>query len=111
MDLMLTIQACEKKGIKTVFMTPEWGGKDGTDLPLVFYVPEANAMVSTGSFERDITLPTPAKVLGAGQGELVALCDGDKPVSPWSEVMLPGWFCMTGGVDWFGNLPLTCKED
>jgi len=26
-DLMLTVQACEKKGVKTAFMTPEWGGK------------------------------------------------------------------------------------
>jgi len=65
-DVMLTVQACEKKGVKTVLLTPEWGGKDGADLPLVFYVPEATAMVSTGSFERDVKLGAPTKVIGAG---------------------------------------------
>ena len=110
MDLMLTVQACEKKGIKTVFLTPEWGGKDGADLPLVFYVPEATAMVSTGSFERDITLPLPTKVIGAGKGEMVQVFGGDAPTSPWEEFTAPGWFYLTGGVDWLGHLNLTCKQ-
>lgn len=108
MDMMLTVQACERKGVKTVFMTPEWGGKDGTELPLVFYVPEATGMVSTGSFERDVKLPAPAKVIGAGDTRLVQLFAGDKPLSPWSELTLPSTFCITGGVDWFGVLNSTC---
>jgi len=110
MDVMLTVQACEKKGIKTVFLTPEWGGKDGTELPLVFYVPEATAMVSTGSFERDITLPAPAKVIGVGSIDLVQVFAGDKPFSPWNEFTSPTSFWFTGGVDWFGHLNLTCTQ-
>jgi len=109
MDVMLTVQACEKKGVKMVFMTPEWGGKDGTELPLVFYVPEATAMISSGSFERDVKVAAPAKVIGAGDTQLVQLYAGDKPFSPWSELTLPSSFCITGGVDWFGVMKPTCR--
>lgn len=110
MDVMLTAQACERKGVKTVFMTPEWGGKDGTELPLAFYVPEATAMVSTGSFERDIKVSAPAKIVGAGDNQLVQLYPGDEPFSPWSEVIFPSASCITGGIDWFGVMNRTCTE-
>ncbi len=110
-DLMLTVQALEQKDIKTVFLTPEWGGKDGNELPLVFYVPEATSMVSTGSFERDIALPKPDKVIGVGDNRLVNVYAGDKPFSPLGEVTLPSSFLMIGGVDWFGHLNLTCQEN
>lgn len=109
-DTMLTMQACERKGIKTVLLTPEWGGKDGTELPLVFYVPEATAMVSTGSLEREIKLPAPAKVIGCDKGQLAVLSPGDPPFSPWDELALGGFGDITGAVDWFGNINLTCRE-
>lgn len=109
-DVMLTVQACEQKGIKTVYLTPEWGGKKGEELPLVFYVPEATAMISTGSFERDIDLPAPTKVINAKKGELVSVYAGDQPFAPWSELKLPSSFLFTGGVDWFGHLNLTCTQ-
>jgi glycine reductase len=111
MDVMFTVQALEQKGIKTVFSTPEWGGKDGSELPLVYYVPEATSMVSTGSFERDVELPKPAKVIGEGDTSLVNVYAGDKPFSPYEEVTLPSSFLIAGGVDWFGHLNLTCEED
>jgi len=100
-DVMLTVQACERKGMKTVLLTPEWGGKDGTELPFVFYVPEATAMVSTGSTDHEFKLPAPAKVIGVGEGELVQLNLGDQPFSPWAELTIddPG---ITGACDWWG---------
>lgn len=107
MDVILTVQACEKKGIKTVFLTPEWGGKEGTELPLVYYVPEASAIVSTGSFERDIPLTAPAKVIGVGNTDQVQVFMGDKPFSPHDKVTLPASFLFFGGVDWFGTQNLT----
>ncbi len=110
MDIMFTIEACEKKGIKVVLLTPEWGGKDGTEMPLAFYVPEATAMVSTGSFERDIKIPIPDKVIGVGDCELVRVYAGDKPFSPWTEVTLPSSYMMTAGVDWFGFTKLKCTQ-
>ncbi len=110
MDTMLTLQACERKGIKTVLMTPEWGGTDGTELPLVFYVPEATAMVSTGSLEREIKLPAPTKVIGVEEGQLAQLHLGDTPIDPWSELTRDGWRDIIGGIDWFGGMRLTCEE-
>ena len=105
-DIMLTVQACEKKGIKTVLMTPEWGGK-GSESPLVFYVPEATAMVSNGSFERDIKVPVPTKIIGVGDYQLVEGQDGDKPFSPIGELTLPSAILITSGIDWFGYLDMT----
>ena len=54
---MLTIRACERRGIGTVLVTYEYGGKDGVDSPLLFYVAEADAVVSTGSRDRWLELP------------------------------------------------------
>ena len=107
-DVMLTVQACERKGIKMVLLGPEWGGKDGTDIPLVFYVPEATAIVTTGSVERETILPAPAKVIGGGDSQLVELYPG-QPFSPWREG-IPPEFSIIGGIDWFGSMNMTCKE-
>ena len=108
-DIMLTVQACERKGVKTVLLTPEWGGKDGTELPLVFYVPEATAMVSTGSTDHEFTLPAPAKVIGVGEGELVRLNLGDQPFSPWGKITVDD-ASITGASDWWGEGHYTRTE-
>lgn len=101
-DVMLTVQACEKKGVKTVLLTPEWGGSDGTELPLVFYVPEATAMVSTGSTDKEFKMAAPTKVIGVSKGELVQLYSGDRWVSPSGELTLDDT-CLTGTSDWWGG--------
>ncbi len=101
-DVMLTVQACERKGVKTVFITPEWGGRDGTELPLVFYVPEATAMVSTGSTDRAIKLPgSPAKVIGCKEGEFIQLDPQGALFSPWDELTVEEHDIL-GGDDWWG---------
>jgi len=110
MDAMITLQACERKGIKTALMTPEWGGTDGTDLPLVFYVPEATAIVSAGSLERELKLSVPSKVIGVEKGHLARLYLGDQPFDPWDELDRDGWRDIIGGIDWFGGMRITCKE-
>lgn len=109
-DLMLTVQACERKGIRTVLITPEWGGREGTEIPLVFYVPEASAMVTTGSLNQMIIFPTPARVIGAGDPESVELMAGDPPVSPWSS-FVGGKGYVPAGVDWWGGTQRTCSVD
>jgi hypothetical protein len=63
-EVMLTIRACEQRGIKTTLVSYEYGGKDGVDSPLLYYVPEANAVVSTGSRDRWIELPEAEKIVG-----------------------------------------------
>ncbi len=110
LDTMFTVQACERKGVKTVFLTPEWGGKDGNELPLLFYAPEATAMVSTGSFEHEIKLGIPDKVIGVdSKAEVVRYAPLDEPYSPWSEFSPREWGRITGGIDWWGGEKLTCK--
>lgn len=64
-EVMLAIQECERRGISTVLLTWEHGGVDGTDYPLPFAVPEAVAIVSTGSFDEAFDLPAPSRVVGA----------------------------------------------
>lgn len=64
-DGMLTIQGAEKRGIKASTITFEFGGKDGTEgTLLVDDVPEANAVISGGSIEKDYILPTVSKSVG-----------------------------------------------
>ncbi|MBI4318653.1 MAG: hypothetical protein HY675_09200 [Chloroflexi bacterium] len=104
MDAMLTVQACEKKGIKTVFLTPEAGAADGRGPALHFYVPEATAMVSTGNLNTAPLMPAPTKVIGCARGETVIVNPGAIPISPWSEVQIDAVTDLCDGVDWFGAL-------
>jgi glycine reductase len=66
MESMYTLQACERMGIKTVLITFEHGGANGDDAPLQFYVPEAVALVSSGSMDEPLVLPAVERVLGGG---------------------------------------------
>jgi glycine reductase len=66
METMFTLQACERMGVKTVLITFEHGGAQGDDAPLQFYVPEAVAMVSSGSMDEPLELPRVDRVLGGG---------------------------------------------
>jgi glycine reductase len=70
MECLYTLQECERAGIKTVFLTWEHGGAAGDDTPLQFYVPEADAIVSTGSMDEPVQLPEVARVVG---GETIRL--------------------------------------
>ena len=66
METMLTLQACDLAGIKTVLLTFEHGGALGDDAPLQFYVPQAVAMVSSGSMDEPVVLPEVELVFGGG---------------------------------------------
>lgn len=64
-EAMLTIQALERAGIKTTAISYELGGVDGTGTPLLLYsVPEADALVSCGTYERPLRLPAVQRVVG-----------------------------------------------
>jgi len=66
METMLTLQACDLAGIRTVLLTFEHGGAQGDDAPLQFYVPQAVAMVSSGSMDEPVVLPEVDRVFGGG---------------------------------------------
>jgi sarcosine reductase len=63
-EAMLTIQALERAGIPTVAIAYELGGAGGRDAPLIQSVPEAAALVSSGSYEKSLELPAVQEVLG-----------------------------------------------
>jgi len=63
-NLMLTCQRCEQLGIRTVLLVNELNGPDGTDFGLVFAVPEADAIVSTGNKDQIIRLAPVSTVVG-----------------------------------------------
>jgi len=62
-DLMLSIQKCERAGIKTTLVYNDVG--EGPDDPgFIFAVPEADAIVSAGSRVQKVTLPRMARLIG-----------------------------------------------
>jgi len=56
-EAMQTVKACENNGIKTVILGYEMGGPSGDAIAMLDSVPEADAIVSTGSIDKHISLP------------------------------------------------------
>jgi sarcosine reductase len=108
-EMMLTIRACERLGIKTVLVTYEYGGKDGVDSPLLFYAAEANAVVSTGSRDRWIELPEAEKTVGP-YDEIRVLTYPGAPTTPARGALtLDARDMIIGGVDNWGGENWACK--
>lgn len=56
-DIMLNVKALEKKGIKTVIISDELGGRDGKSPGLADWAPECNAMISVGNTHQLLAIP------------------------------------------------------
>ncbi len=108
-DVMLTIQACEQRGIKTVLVGYESGVKDG-DAPLLYYVPEANAVVSTGSRNSPIELPAANRVIGAYEKIQILNYPGAPVIAAQHPVSLDAWDMVIGGVDIWGMQSWSCQD-
>jgi glycine reductase complex component B subunit alpha and beta len=109
-EVMLTIRACERRGIKTVLVTYEYGGKDGVDSPLLYYVAEADAVVSTGSRDRWIELPEAERIIGPYKEIRVLSYPGAPSVPADQAMMLDARDMIIGGVDNWGGGAWTCKS-
>ena len=109
-DVMLTAQACERNGIKTVLVTYEHGGKEGRDSPLLFYLPEADGVVTTGSLDRAVELPAMDKVIGP-YDEIKVLSYPGVPASPAGGALpLEGRDVIIGGADIWGEQGWVCSD-
>jgi glycine reductase complex component B subunit alpha and beta len=107
-DVMLTLRACEQRGIKTNLVTYEYGGKDGVDSPLLFYTGEANAITSTGSRDRWIDLPEAERIVGPYE-EIKVLSYPGAPLTPArGPFTLDARDMILGGVDYWGRGNWTC---
>ncbi len=109
-EVMLTIRACEQRGIKTALVTYEYGGKDGVDSPLLYYVPEANAVVSTGSRDRWIELPEAERIIGPYEEIRVLSYPGAPSIPAHQAMTLDARDMIIGGVDNWGGGAWTCKS-
>jgi glycine reductase len=108
-DVMLTIQACENRCIRTTLVSYEFGGKDGIDSPLLYYVPQAAAAVSTGSRDRWLELPAPERVVGAYEQFSVLSYPGAPLADARGELSLDARDMLIGGVDNWGAESWTCE--
>ena len=108
-EVMLTIRALESRGIKTTLVTYEYGGKDGIDSPLLYYVPEANAAVSTGSRDRWIELPEAEKIVGPYDEIKVLTYPGAPLTSARGPFTLDARDMIIGGVDNWGGESWACE--
>ncbi len=109
LEVMLTVRACEEKGIRTVLVTYEYGGQEGTDSPLLFYDPRADAVVSTGSRDRIVELPPADRAAGAYQELQVLNYPGAPVVSARDALTLDATDAIIGGADLWGGRDWTCR--
>ncbi len=63
-DLMLTCQACEEMGIKTVLLMAESAGPTGAKPGPIAFADSADAVISVGNMDERIFLPAMNAVLG-----------------------------------------------
>ena len=108
-DVMLTVRACEQRGIKTVLMTYELGGQNRVDPPLLHCVPEANAVVSVGTRDLWGELPAPEKVVGPYDEIKVLSYPGAPPVSVHGPLAFESLDLIMGGVDIWGGESWRCE--
>ena len=108
-ELMLTIRACEQRGIETVLITYEFGGKDGVDSPLLYYLPHADAVVSSGSRDRWLELPPPERVVGPYQQFSILTYPGAPVVRAMGKITLDARDMLIGGVDNWGSQSWRCN--
>ncbi len=71
-DLMLTCQACEDVGLKTVLVMAESAGAAGDKPAALAFARDADALVSAGNMDERLLLPAVERVLG-----------GDRFVGRW----------------------------
>lgn len=109
-DVMFTVRECERRGIKTTLVTYEGGGKQGTDSPILFYVAEADAVVSTGTQDVPLTVPRMEKVVGPYLEFNILPFPGAKAVSALGPLELDSRETMIGGADLWGQKEWRCVE-
>src|SRR6266576_1384626 len=109
-DVMLTVRACEEVGIKTTLVTYENGGKEVKDSPVLFYLAEADAVVSTGSLDKTVELPAMDKVIGPYEQIKIFPFPGAALVPARGALSLEARDVMMGGADIWGQGKFRCAE-
>ncbi len=108
-DVMLTVKGCEERGIKTVLVTYEYGGKDGADAPLLYYEEAADAAISTGNRDIEVELPAPDRVVGAYERLQLINYPGAPYVAAGDPLVLEARDVIAGGIDIWGGRDRLCR--
>ena len=109
-DVMFTVRACEQIGVKTTLATYENGGKQGTDSAVLFYLSEADAIVSTGSLDRPVNLPAMERTIGPYNEIKIIPFPGAAPVSAKDRLPMEARDAVIGGADIWGEQSWRCEE-
>lgn len=70
-DLFLTAEHCERRGVRTVLLMAELAGPDGRTPPLLDNPAGADALVSLGNYEEPVELPPVERVIGGDSLRMV----------------------------------------
>lgn len=108
-ELMLTIRECERRGIRTALVTYEFGGQNGVDSPLLYYVAEADAVVSGGSRDRWLELPAAERVVGPYERFTILSYPGAPLADAREKLTLDARDMVIGGVDNWGGQSWVCN--
>lgn len=108
-EVMLTVRGCEEKGIKTVLVTYEYGGKDGADAPLLYYEKAADAVISTGNRDTVVELPAADRVVGAHDRLQLINYPGAPCVAADEPLTLEARDVIAGGIDIWGGRDRICR--
>ncbi len=82
-DLMLLCQRVEEAGVKTTLVMAEMSDAEGTDVGLIMHVPQADAIVSVGNIDEEVSLPAMPRVLGGTQFLDMNNYEGQVGAMPW----------------------------
>jgi glycine reductase len=92
-DVMLTVQACERAGIRTCVVVAEQNDPASTEPALTDWVPEADCVVSVGNTEELVPAWTPNRVVG---GDLLVAGTPAAEAGPIRVQDYLGATCQTG---------------
>ena len=108
-DLMLLIRGLEAAGIRTVALSDEFAGADGSSQSLADATPEADAIVSVGNANARIVLPALERTLGpvADVGHLAGGHARSLREDGSIEVELQA---LVGATNQLGEGRLSCRE-
>src|SRR6266540_142443 len=85
-------------------------GKEGKGCPVAVYLPEADAVVSTGSLDKTLELPAMDKVIGPYDQVKIFPFPGAAPVPARGALSLEARDVMMGGADIWGQGMWKCAE-
>ncbi len=82
-DLMLLCKRVEDAGVKTTLIMAEMSDAEGMDVGLIMHVPQADAIVSVGNMDEEVSLPAMPRVVGGTQFLDMNNYEGQVGAMPW----------------------------